>query len=190
MEASEVKNRNDKKFKNKGFTLIELLAVIIILGILMAVAIPSMTKYIENSRKDAFWQTAKTYVNAARYGLLNDEFSTADGEICSLPPTGQATIVPTSIIILEKGSNKSAWNKELTISYVICVDEGSNEKPRYKYYYVGQDSDNNGITNPVQEDDLVRGQVKRGGANSLAQPAKGASINAGDANRTVYQVCS
>lgn len=190
MEAKEVRNRNHKNIKNKGFTLIELLAVIIILGILMAVAIPSMTKYIENSKKDAFWQTAKTYVNAARYGLLNDEFGNTEGGICSLPPTGQATIVPTSIITLEKGSKKSAWNKDLTISYVVCVDEGSADKPKYVYYYVGRDSDNNGITNPTQEDALVRGQVKRGGANSVAQPAKGGSITVGSSSRTVYQVCS
>ena len=40
----------------KAFTLMELLAVIIILGLLMAIAIPSISKYIEQSRK-------KTYVN-------------------------------------------------------------------------------------------------------------------------------
>jgi len=41
------------KSKNKkGFTLIELLAVIVILGVLMAIAIPSMTGYIANSKKD------------------------------------------------------------------------------------------------------------------------------------------
>ena len=33
----------------KGFTLIELLAVIIILGILMIITIPSVTKYINDS---------------------------------------------------------------------------------------------------------------------------------------------
>ena len=43
----------------KGFTLIELLAVIIILGILMIIAIPSVTKYISDSRKSAYVDTAK-----------------------------------------------------------------------------------------------------------------------------------
>ena len=37
--------------KKNGFTLIELLAVIIILGILMIIAVPAVTKYINDSRK-------------------------------------------------------------------------------------------------------------------------------------------
>ena len=44
---SIIKNNNKGEFmKKKGFTLIELLAVIVILGLLIAIAIPSVTKYI------------------------------------------------------------------------------------------------------------------------------------------------
>ncbi len=186
MEAMEVR----KNSRNKGFTLIELLAVIIILGILMAVAIPSMTKYIENSKKDAFWQTAKTYVNAARYGLLNDEFSNTAGGICSLPPTGEATVIPTNIITLEKGSKKSAWNKDLSVSYVVCVDEGTADKPKYVYYYSGKDSDNNGIAIPTQEDALARGAVKRGEASAARQPALNARPSVGSKTPKVSQICA
>jgi len=188
MEAKEVKK--NRKNQNRGFTLIELLAVIIILGILMATAIPSMTKYIENSKKDAFWQTAKTYVNAARYGLLNDEFGNTAGSICSLPPTGQATVVPTSIITLEKGSKKSAWNKDLAVSYVVCVDEGTADKPKYVYYYSGKDTDNNGIPTATKEDALSRGVVKRGGASAASQPALNANVSVGGQSRKVSQICS
>ena len=45
---------------NRGFTLVELLAVIVIMGILMMVAIPSVTRTIENSRKDTFVDIAKS----------------------------------------------------------------------------------------------------------------------------------
>ena len=61
---------------NKGFTLVELLAVIVIMGILMMVAIPSVTRTIENSRKDSFVDIAKSYANAVR------TLWTADGLSC------------------------------------------------------------------------------------------------------------
>ena len=43
-----------KNINKKGFTLIELLAVIVIMGILMAVAIPSINIIIMDSRKDIY----------------------------------------------------------------------------------------------------------------------------------------
>ena len=51
---------------SKGFTLIELLAVIIILGVIMLIAIPSVTTQITNSRKLTYAQTAKGIISGAR----------------------------------------------------------------------------------------------------------------------------
>ena len=54
-----------KKLNKKGFTLIELLAVIVILGVLMLVAIPAVTRYIERSRRSSFVSNVSSYIDAA-----------------------------------------------------------------------------------------------------------------------------
>jgi type IV pilus assembly protein PilA len=38
------------KFQKQGFTLVELLAVIVILAIILAIAVPSITSLIENEK--------------------------------------------------------------------------------------------------------------------------------------------
>lgn len=52
--------------EQKGFTLIELLAVIVILAIILAIAIPAVSKLIDNSRIDAQIANAQQIEGAAK----------------------------------------------------------------------------------------------------------------------------
>ena len=54
----------------KGFTLVELLAVIVILAIILAIAIPSITSLINNSKKSSFESNVKMLAAGIEYKLL------------------------------------------------------------------------------------------------------------------------
>ena len=96
-----------KKLNSKGFTLIELLAVITIMGILMMVAIPSVSRTIENSRRDTFADVAKTYVNTVRNAVLADELecenTAGDGYTSSTPTNVAATPIGKYAFLIDTG---------------------------------------------------------------------------------------
>lgn len=163
-----LKMRND----SKGFTLIELLAVIVILGILMIVAIPQVTKYIENSKKSTYADTAKSYIDSARYMLLNDDFTTKDnGSTCTLPEEGKTIYIKLDYIKLEKGGTNSSYGKafDKNESFVEVKNNGG----KFEYSIFIKDNGNNGTTTITKETDVDQKAIKKGTAPTESQLPKG-----------------
>ncbi|HHX93477.1 MAG TPA: prepilin-type N-terminal cleavage/methylation domain-containing protein [Tenericutes bacterium] len=57
---------------SRGFTLIELLAVIVILGLILAIAIPSFSSLIQKNRFNAFRRNEELLVKQAQIYLTNN----------------------------------------------------------------------------------------------------------------------
>jgi type IV pilus assembly protein PilA len=58
--------------KIKGFTLVELLAVIVILAIILAIAVPSITGITNTASRDTFIENGKLIIKAIEYKALQD----------------------------------------------------------------------------------------------------------------------
>lgn len=78
-----------KKYVNnqKGLTLVELLAVIVILGIIAAIAVPSIGSIIDNSKKDAHVANAQQMVSGAKIAVSaeSDLLPAVDKGVTYLP---------------------------------------------------------------------------------------------------------
>ena len=120
-----------KEVKNKkGFTLVELLAVIVILGLLMAIAIPSVTKYITQSRKKTLISSVDSYVTAVTTAVNDNEFGAMSKEdtMYYVPVSNNEN---NSCVSLEKGGTDPFGN--WMQAYVVVNYDA--DKYSYDYYF-------------------------------------------------------
>ena len=149
-----------KKMNKKGFTLIELLAVIVILGLLMAIAIPSVTKYITQSRKKTLVNSIDSFITAATTAVNNNEFGAlSNQEIMYYIPV--SNLAADSCVSLEKGGTDPFGNWDE--AYVIV----NYEAAKYSYDYFFTFVDDAGYGMLATKTDKISAQ-----SNDIDNPSK------------------
>ena len=141
------KNTNQKKQRKQfAFTLIELLAVIIILGILLLIAVPSVTKYIVDSRKSGYVTTAKEITNGASVLVNSGKVKMFDTE---------TTYYIASSYIKTENASKSPYG-EFKQAYVGVIYDGNG----YSYYWISADETGHGVENITRIERLDEDDIK------------------------------
>ena len=117
--------------QNKGFTLIEIISVVIIIGVLLIVVVPSVSRYIEDSRKNTYIRSAEGYIQGVMDMIVSRDLK--------LKSTDTTYYIPIGCIYVEK-EFKSPYG-EWVDAYVAVT----YNKDKYNYYWTSTDDSNMGV---------------------------------------------
>ena len=159
-KVEEKKTNKPKKKIKRAFTLIELLAAIIILGLLMLIAIPSVTKYISDSRKEAYIDTAREYLKGA-VNLVNS------GKL-DVYDTNVTYYIPSKCIKLESGG-ESPYGGKFNPAYIVVTYDNES----FNYLWMSRDNQGIGIKSPTADKNLDVKLIKTGIKESDVAPIVG-----------------
>ncbi len=108
----------------KGFTLTELLAVIVVLGLLAVILIPTISNFVNDSKDTLKKQQITTVINGAKkYAVENTDI---------LPEAGNVVKVSVDKLIEEGVIESSSDDVKITGCVVISYNESYNQ---YDYTY-------------------------------------------------------
>lgn len=168
-----------RNINNKGFTLIELLAVIVILGIVMVVTIPTVLNAMSNAKHEQFnntiqavsdWLTKQYSLSAleyqtsseyrdfiSKYGIYDSYIATQNGD------HNLASCTAESLAMLEAaGLTNPADVIELNKTYVWFSDDGVAIKAKAKeggMFYVSGENNNTFVNYGVNDEQFLDGNI-------------------------------
>ena len=104
---------------NKGFTLVETIAVIIILGVILSIAVPSITNVVKSTNKNRMISDAETFISEVKEYVESDT-------IGNTPKDNKYKLVD-----IKRKLSKSPYGKEYKknsyvdiTNYSVCLTDG------------------------------------------------------------------
>ena len=104
---------------NKGFTLVETIAVIIILGVVLSIAVPSITNVVKSTNKNRMISDAETFISEVKEYVESDT-------IGNTPSDNKYKLVD-----IKTKLSKSPYGKEYKknsyvdiTNYSVCLTDG------------------------------------------------------------------
>ncbi len=137
--------------ENKGFTMIELLATIVILGIIMMIAVPSVTNVLTKNKKQTFINDAKKFIALSQQEARKNSYKYKCYTLNKTSSQDGCYNISTQDI------EKSPYDKKYLESSKVCQYQ-LNGKYYYKVYLTDGNKSIEGLIKIADKDKALLGK--------------------------------